>query len=112
LKNQKQDNLTAQGNEEINSQKRWGKLLSFLCACYSKNFMCVLVITIEIPDNLNTKFLEISPKTIAGKLFILRGHLRKDSYRTYNAEKRENKVRNAEYGRNSLENIEAHGGGI
>jgi len=31
------------------------------------------------------------------------------NYRTYNAEKRENKVRNTEYGRNSLENIESHG---
>ncbi len=39
-----------------------------------------MVATIEISDNLNTKFLEISPKTIARKLFILREHLRKDSY--------------------------------
>jgi hypothetical protein len=31
------------------------------------------------------------------------------NYRTYNAEKRENKVRNTEYGRDSLENIESHG---
>ncbi|AKB50901.1 hypothetical protein MSBRW_1648 [Methanosarcina barkeri str. Wiesmoor] len=31
------------------------------------------------------------------------------NYRTYNAEKMENKVRNTEYGKNSLENIESHG---
>jgi hypothetical protein len=31
---------------------------------------------------------------------------------SYNSEKRENKVRNTEYGRNSLENIEFHGRGI
>jgi hypothetical protein len=31
------------------------------------------------------------------------------NYITYNAEKRENKVRNTEYGRDLLENIESHG---
>jgi len=30
-------------------------------------------------------------------------------YRTYNSEKRESKVKNTEYGRDSLENIESHG---
>ena len=34
------------------------------------------------------------------------------NYRTYNAEKREEKVRNTEYGRNSLENTESQGRGI
>ena len=30
-------------------------------------------------------------------------------YRTYNSEKRQSKVRNTEYGRDSLEDIESHG---
>jgi len=42
LKNQNQDNLTAQDNDGIYSQKRLSKVFSFICACYSKNFMCVL----------------------------------------------------------------------
>jgi len=42
LKNQNKYNLTAQDNDGIYCQKRLSRVLSFICACYSKNFMCVL----------------------------------------------------------------------
>gem|GEM_PF-122722 len=60
LKNQNKYNLTAQDNDGIYCQKRLSRVLSFICACYSKNFMCVLYLHIRVIRG-NNKLLSKIP---------------------------------------------------